>query len=218
MLTKGSAIYSQVAQNVDERLLNSLKGTISRKKAGQKAGFPRFKSIDRVRSFTYPQSGFKLEEKLKLSGIGSIAIRRHRELNGDIKTLTIKKSPSGKWHAFFTSEMEPGIPRENHGPQVGLDLGIEHFAHLSDDSIVENPRHLKKAETRLKKRHKALSKCKKGSINRGKARLRLGHAFEKLTNTRSDFLHKLSRKLVDKYSLHICLYVNETNDNWLFLK
>jgi putative transposase len=201
ILTKGSSIFSQIAQNVNERLLKSLKGTVSRKKAGRKAGFPRFKSIDRMKSFTYPQFGFKLEEKLRLSAIGSIAIRRHRDIIGKIKTLTIKKSPAGKWYAFFTSEIESEAPKKNQGPKAGLDLGIEYFAHLSDNTIIENPRHLKKAEERQKYRQKSLSKTQKGSRNRKKARLRLGYAFEKLTDARRDFLHKLSRKLVEKYSL-----------------
>jgi len=200
-LTKKSTIFSQVAQNVDERLLKSLKGTLSRKYAGRKAGFPRFKSIDRVKSFTYPQFGFKLGEKLHLSGVGDMAIKKHRDLEGTIKTLTIKKSPSGKWYAIFASEVDVKLPMRKEQREVGIDLGVEHFAHLSDDTIIENPRHLKKAEDRLKKRHKALSNKQKGSSNRRKARLRLGHAFEKLTDARKDFLHKLSRKLVDRYSL-----------------
>jgi putative transposase len=67
--------------------------------------------------------------------------------------------------------------------------------------VIENPRHLKKAEERLKQRYRSLSRTQKGSSNRRKARLRLGRAFERLTDARRDFLHKLSRNLVDKYSL-----------------
>jgi putative transposase len=201
ILTKGSTIFSQVTQNVNERLLKSLKGTVSRKKAGKKAGFPRFKSIDRMKSFTYPQFGFKLGDKLNLSGIGSIAIRRHRDIQGKIKTLTVKKTISGKWYAIFTSELESESHKKGQGPEVGLDLGIEHFAHLSNGTSIENPRHLKKAEKMLKKRQKKLSKKQKGSSNRRKARLRLACAFERLTDSRRDFLHKLTRKLVEKYSL-----------------
>ncbi len=88
-----------------------------------KAGFPRFKSIERMKSFTYPQFGFKLNDRLKLSGIGSITIKKHRDILGEIKTLTIKKTPSGRWYAIFTSEMGVEAPRENQGPEVGLDLG-----------------------------------------------------------------------------------------------
>jgi putative transposase len=201
LLTKEGTIHSQVAQNVDQRLLKSLTGMLSRKKAGKKPGFPRFKSLDRIKSFTYPQSGFKLEEKLRLSGIGSIAIKKHRDIIGKIKTLTIKKSPSGKWYALFTSVVEPNHPKKNQGPMAGLDLGIKQFAHLSDDTVIENPRHLKKSEERLKQRHKSHSMKQRGGSNRRKAKLRLGYAYEKLTDTRRDFLHKLSRKLVENYSL-----------------
>jgi putative transposase len=201
MLTKGSAIFSQVAQSVDERLLKSIKGTVSRKKTGKKAGFPRFKSIDRMKSFTYPQFGFKLGDKLNLSGIGSIAIKKHRYIKGKIKTLTIKKTFSGKWYAIFTSEVEPESYKKSQGPEVGLDLGIEHFAYLSDNTTIDNPRHLKKAEKRLKKRQRKLSKKQKGSSNRKEARLSLGRAFERLRDARRDFLHKMSKKLVEKYSL-----------------
>jgi putative transposase len=201
VLTKRSILFSQVAQNVNERLLKSLKGTVSRKKAGRKAGFPRFKSSDRVKSFTYPQFGFKLSEKLHLSKIGAISIKKHRDLVGLIKTLTIKKSPAGRWYAIFISEIGIEHPKRKEQKEVGIDLGVEHYAHLSDDVIIENPRHLKKAEVRLKKRHKALSNKKNGSSNRRKARLRLGSAHERVLDARRDFLHKLSRKLVDRYSL-----------------
>ena len=197
LLTKDTGLHSQVAQNVADRLSKSLKCVMSRKKAGRKAGFPRFKSAERIRSFTYPQFGFKLGEKLHLSRLGPIAIKKHRDLEGTIKTLTIKKSPSGRWYTIFTSEVEVKPPKRKAQREVGIDLGVEHFAHLSDDTTIENPRHLKKAEDGLKKRHKALSNKQKGSSNRRKARLRLGHAFEKLTDARKDFLHKLSRKLVD---------------------
>jgi putative transposase len=201
LLTKEVRLFSQVAQNVADRLMKSLKGVIIRMRTGRKTGFPRFKPMDRVKSFTYPQFGFKLEGKLRLSGIGSIAIRRHRDIAGNVKTLTIKKTSSGRWYAIFTSEVELETPKRNQGSKVGIDLGIEHLCHLSNGTVIENPRHLKKAEERLKERHRSLSRTQKGSSNRRKARLKLGRAFERLTDTRKDFLHKLSKKLVDRYSL-----------------
>ncbi len=200
LLTKEKPLFSQVAQNVADRLAKSLKGVIAKKKAGKKAGFPRFKPIERVKSFTYPQFGFKLEEKLVLSGIGSIAIKKHRSIQGTVKTLTIKKSPSGKWFAIFTSEMESKPPKKNQGPAIGIDLGIEHFAYLSDGAAIENPRHLKQAEQKLMERQWQLSKKKKGSRNRRRARLKVAVAYENLVNKRRDFIHKLSRKLAEKYS------------------
>ncbi len=197
---KKTKLFSQVSQNVADKLVKSLKGMIATKKKGKKAGFPRFKPIERMKSFTYPQFGFKLNEQLSLSKIGEIQIKKHRELKGKIKTLTIKRMPSGKWFAIFTAELEV-ISKHNKGQKVGMDLGIEHFGHLSNDSIITNPRHLKKAENKLKQAQKLLSGKNKGSKNRKKAKLRVARAHEKVTNNRRDFLHKASRKLANSYSL-----------------
>ena len=201
VLSKEVNVYSQVAQNVADKLIKSLKVMIAKKKAGKKAGFPRFKSFERMRSFTYPQFGFKVNEKLELSKIGNIAIKKHRKMQGEIKTLTLKKSPSEKWFAIFTTESDKKAHQNVEMPKVGIDLGIENFAYLSNGEIIENPRHLKKAEKRLKKTQRKLSKKKKGSRNRRKARLNVAKAHEELTNTRRDFIHKTSKKLVDSYSL-----------------
>ncbi len=197
---KKTKLFSQVSQNVADKLVKSLKGMIAIKKKGGKVGFPRFKPIERMKSFTYPQFGFKLNEQLLLSKIGEIQIKKHRELKGKTKTLTIKRMPSGKWFAIFTSELE--VPsKHNKGPKVGIDLGIEHFGHLSNDSIIMNPRHLKKAENKLKQAQRLLSGKKKGGKNRKRAKLRVARVHEKVTNNRRDFLHKTSKKLVDSYSL-----------------
>ena len=183
-----------------DRLAKALKGVIARKRAGAKAGFPRFKPIERMKSFTYPQFGFEFDSRLELSSIGEIPIRKHREIKGKIKTLTIKKSPSGKWFAVFTSEAENALPCRKEGPTAGIDLGIEYFAYLSNGTTVENPRHLKKAGQTLKEAQRKLSRKKKAGKNRRKAKLKVAAAYEKLANRRRDFLHKLSRKLVEKYS------------------
>jgi len=200
LLTKGTPLLSQVAQNVADRLAKSLKGMIARKKSGMKAGFPRFKPIERMKSFTYPQFGFKLGERLELSDIGNISIKKHRNIKGKTKTLTIKKSPSGKWFAILSSEFEKEPDRKKQGPAVGIDLGIEHFAYLSDGTIIENPKHLKETEERIKKAQRRLSKKKKGSRNREKARVKVAIAHERLRDKRRDSIHKASRKLVEEYS------------------
>ena len=90
---KKSKLFSQVAQNVAGRLSKALKGMVATKEKGGKRGFPRFKPIDRMKSFTYPQFGFRLNEQLLLSKIGEMQIRKHREPKGKIKTLTIKQMP-----------------------------------------------------------------------------------------------------------------------------
>jgi len=200
-LTKGTPLFSQVAQNAADRLAKSMRGMVARKRAGIKAGFPRFKPIERMKSFTYPQFGFVLGNKLGLSGIGEIPIKKHREIAGAVKTLTLKRMPSGKWFAIFTSEIEGKQVPKKDATSVGIDLGIEHFAYMSDGAIIENPRHLKHAEEKLADAQRHLSRKKKGGKNRRKARLKAAVRFEKLTNRRRDFLHKLSRNLANKYSL-----------------
>jgi putative transposase len=198
--TKGTPLFSQVAQNVADRLFKCIRGMLLKKKAGKIAGFPRFKPIERMKSFTYPQFGFKLDKRLELSGIGEIPIKKHREVAGAIKTLTVKMMPSRKWFAIFASEIEMGqVPQKDILP-AGIDLGVEHFAYMSDGTAIENPRHLKYSEERLGKAQQQLSSKKKGSKNRRRARLKVAVRFEKLTNKRRDFLHKTSRKLVEKYS------------------
>lgn len=201
-LTKGKStkLHSQSAQNTADRLHKAIEGAILRKRRGMKAGFPRFKPIERIKSITYPQSGFRLEDALCLSKIGKIQIRKHREIGGTIKTLTIKRMPSGKWYAFFSAEAEitPGIRAGK--PLIGLDLGIEHFAYLSNGSSIENPRHLQSAEKKLKHAQMLLSKKKKGSQSRIKAKLKVARAYERVANSRRDFLHKSSRMLANSYS------------------
>lgn len=199
-LTKGTLLFSQVAQNVADRLAKSMRGMVARKKTGMKVGFPRFKSIDRMKSFTYPQAGFVINNKLELSRIGDISIKQHREIRGRIKNLTIKKFSSGKWFAIFTSEMDGEVRYRKDDSAVGLDLGIEYFVYLSDGEAIENPRHLKYAEEKLDKAQRRLSRKRKGSKNRGNARINAAMAYERLANRRRDFLHKLSRKLVNRYS------------------
>ncbi len=208
---KKTKLFSQVSQNVADKLVKALKGMFATKKKGGKVGFPRFKPTERMKSFTYPQFGFKLNKQLLLSKLGEIQIKKHRELKGKIKTLTIKRVPSGKWCAVFTSEVEI-TPRCNKGAKVGIDLGIQNFGYLSNDSVIINPRHLRKAENKLKQAQKSFSGKKKGSKNRRKAKLRVARAYEKVTNNRRDFLHKTSRKLVNSYSL---LAMEDLNVNGL---
>ncbi|NYZ73941.1 IS200/IS605 family element transposase accessory protein TnpB [Candidatus Micrarchaeota archaeon] len=203
-ISKNSGLHSQVAQNVFIRLDLALKAKIRRKKAGLKGGFPRFKSIDRVKSLHYPQSGFCLktdERKLKVSPFGEINIKKHRELEGTIKTLTLKREASDKWYAILTTEAEAKPVLKNNGSQIGMDLGLMNFAVLSDATIIKNPRHLKRHQDNIRAKQKPLSRAKLGSSNRKKAKKSLAIVHEKVRNIRRDFLHKLSRRLVHSHSL-----------------
>jgi len=193
---KNSCLYSQVGQELVDRFCDSLW-----KKSSPKAGFPRFKSFDRMKSLVYPQFGFSLEEKLKVTPFGEISIKKHREIKGLIKTLTLKRESSGKWFAIFSVQEEKCVPKENNGEKVGIDLGLTNFAALSNGRFIKNPRHFKKHEEHLASLQKRLSRCKKRSRNRRKAKVKVAVEHERISNCRSDFHHKLSHELVNSYSL-----------------
>jgi putative transposase len=133
-------VYSQVLQNVQMRVDLAFKAFFRRVKAGENPGYPGFKGKGRYDSFTYPQSGFKLEgDHLHLSKIGDVKILLHRPIEGTIKTLTICRSSTGKWYACFSVEYDPS-PLPQKETAVGIDVGLESFATLSNGEKIENPR------------------------------------------------------------------------------
>lgn len=195
-------VHSQVLQNVSDRLVKSFENFFGRVGRGEKAGFPRFKSKDRYDSFTFPQSGFGFEDnELKLSKIGMVNIKRHREIEGKVKTLTINKTCTGKWFANFSVVKEIKVRQKNFGKCVGIDVGLNSFYADSEGNKVDNPRWLRRSEERLKLLQRQHSKKRKGSRNRKKSRFKIAKLHEKIVNQRNDFLHKQSRKLVDNYPL-----------------
>lgn len=199
--TKKTGMYSQAAQEVSHRLHKALLRCFIMRKRGKKAGFPRFKNIDRAKSIYYPQSGFSIVgKKVKVTPFGEISIVMHRPVEGRIKTLSLKRESSGKWFAVFTTEQEDKPFVSNGKERIGIDLGLKTFATLSNGTKIDNPRHLAKWEIILAKRQKKLSKKKKGSHNRYWAKRKVANVYEKIQNTRSDFLHKTSAQLVNSYS------------------
>ncbi len=197
---KGQGLYSQAAQSVVQNLDRSLKAKVRAKKKGQKWGFPRFKSFERVRSIFYPQSGFSLDKKLKVSPFGEIPIIRHRAMKGKIKTLSLKREASGKWHAIFSVEQEPQIQPANAGPAIGLDLGLNRLATLSDGKIIQNPHNFRKLEQKLAAAQRRLSRKLRTSHNRRKAKKKVALVHEAVANARKDYLHKSANWLLSNYS------------------
>ncbi|WP_114570002.1 IS200/IS605 family element RNA-guided endonuclease TnpB [Exiguobacterium flavidum] len=168
-------------------------------------GFPKFKSKhrDRPSYTTNNQNGsVRIEgRKVRLPKIGFIRFRQHRSFEGVIKSVTVSMTKTGK---FFISILvnqseEKWIPAKS---KVGIDLGLEHFAIMTNDEMVSekipNPRFLRKSEEKIKKAQRALSRKKIGSKNREKARIILAKRHEKIKNQRTDFLHRTSRRIVDE--------------------
>lgn len=199
---KYSNIHSQSKQNVSDRVHKAFQNFFRRvKEYSKEKGFPRFKS--RVNSITYPQSGFKLlsDKRLKLSKIGSVPIVLHRVPKGKIKTMTIKQNRAGQWFAVFSCEMAENNVIYPSKESIGIDVGLENFAVLSNGISIPNPRHLIRAEHKIKRLQRRLSRKVKGSANRRKARFRLAKQYLKVSNIRTDWLHKLSRSLTIRYDI-----------------
>jgi putative transposase len=215
-----SNAYSQSLQEAQQRVDNAYKAFFRRVKNGESPGYPRFKG-DWYKSFTYTQTGFKFidEDHLHLSKIGDVKIRKHREIEGEVKRLTIKRNSLGKWFALFVVEIEPE-PLEPTSEVVGIDLGLRHFATLSNGEQVENPRFFNAELNELQRAQRRLSAAKKGSEVWKKRKRVVQHIHERVENRRIDFAHKLSRKLVEDYQVIVFEDLNirgMTDNGWASL-
>ena len=186
--------YSQVLQSVSLNLsrafINFFEG---------RAKYPNFKSKHGKQSIQYPQSVKLLNGAIKLPKIGVVEAKLHRTFEGILKTVTVSMSCTGKYYAALL--FDDGLLNKialTEGKAVGVDLGLTHFAITSDGSKFDNPRHLLKREKNLKRKQLHLSRKVKGSNRRTKARIIVARVHDRITNTRKDFQHKLSRKLVNE--------------------
>jgi len=194
-------VHSQVLQNVQARVDLAFQGFFRRVKAGEKPGYPRFRGYGRYDSFTFKQSGFKLLDKgVLLSKIGILKIIQHRPIEGRIKTLTIQRDAVGNWYACFACEVEEEILPFND-LAIGVDVGLESFATLSNGEKVPNPRFFRQDEKELAKAQRKLSKAENGTPERAKRRKVVQHVHQRIANRRKDFAHKLSRKWVDRFGM-----------------
>jgi len=196
-----SQVYSQVLQNVQERVDLAFKGFFRRVKLGEKPGYPRFRGYGWYDSFTFKQYGFTLADNgLLLSKIGAMKIIQHRAIEGKIKTLTIRRNRVGNWYACFSCEVEPTqLPTSEKG--VGVDVGLESFATLSTGEKIENPSFFRQDENELAKVQRKLSKAEKGTPEWAKRRKAVCHIHQRIANRRKDFAHKLSRQWVNAYGI-----------------
>jgi len=200
-----SISLQQALRNLDTAYQNFFKEV---KKGNKNQGFPKFKS-KRDNRLSYRTQNVNnnisiTENKIKLPKLGLVKFAKSREVGGAIKNATISKVPSGKYFISILCEVsEPNkLP---HSPNnIGIDLGIKDFAITSDGEIISNPKYYSKYEKKLVKLQRQLSKKQKGSSNRNKARIKVARLHEKITNTRTDFLQKLSTRLINENQV-ICL-------------
>lgn len=198
-------VYSQVLQEVVQRVDLAFKAFFRRVKNGEVPGYPRFKGKGWYDSITYPQSGFSLKGNiLHLSKIGDIKVWLHRPIEGAIKRLTIRRSSTKKWYVSFLVEDAPSVVLPKSEKAVGIDVGISNFAVFSDGTFIENQRYLAEWEGRLADAQSKKDKLPKGSPERKKANKKVSHIYERLGNLRDNFAHQLSRDVVDEYGI-ICI-------------
>ncbi len=212
-------IRSLVMQDVARRLdkaYDSFFRRINEKRKGKniRAGFPRFKSPDRYNSITYTQSGFKIMDNghVWLSKIGEIRMFMHRSVNGDIKTVSVKRDPAGDW--FITLTVDTCNKQDKLGEfettqdtqfqpikPIGVDLGLNSIITTSDWMQTNPPQFLRKTERKLTMAQRQLSRKRKGSGRRTRSRTRVAKIHRKIERQRDDFSHKLSRNLVENHDL-----------------
>lgn len=185
------SVHSQVLQDVVLRLDKAYQAFF----AGLNR-YPKFRRNGRYNSFTYPQSGFRLDgSRMKLSTIGKVRVRLHRKIVGTIKRATIIKDIDQWFVALLVEETTVEKQSGGDGDKVGIDLGVSNLVALSDGTTIDNPRFLNRAAQQIKSLQRHLSRKKKGSSNRDRAKLSLAKAWRKVRRQRDDFAHKLSDKL-----------------------
>lgn len=196
--------HSLVLQNVNIRVDLAFKAFFRRVKTSEEEpGYPRFKAYGRYDSMTYSQygNGVKLVgNQLNLSKLGSIKIELHRELCATAKIVTIRRSRTGKWFATFSCECKP-TPLPAEQKVIGVDVGLTHFATLSNGAQIDNPRFFYRDANELAKAQRRLEKETKGTPQRAKRRKVVSRIHERIANKRTDFAHKLSRQLVNIYGV-----------------
>lgn len=196
-----TSLNYSATQDVLRRLDRTFKAFFRRCQTGERLGYPRFKGKDRFDSITFPAygNGVKLAGKLYIQNVGRIRINLHRSVEGEIKTVTIKRN-CGNWYAVFSCELPGQVkPKPTRNNPVGIDVGLKSLAVLSDGSAIENPRYFRCGEELLAKRQRRLTGRVKGSHRRRKARLLVAKAHLKVYRQRLNFQHKVARQIAQKY-------------------
>jgi len=200
---------SQAIQDITERIDRAYKLFFRNLKHGIRTAPPAFKKVRRYRSFTLKQAGYKLLSGNRLTIMGKeYKYFKSREIEGDIKTLTVKRDALGDFYLYFVTgeDIEPTEVRS--GESVGLDFGLKTFLTTSDGEKIESPLFMRQASGKIKRLSQKLSKKKRGSRNRTKARLNLARTHKKITNQRKDFHFKLALDLSRRYAK---IYVEDLN-------
>ena len=199
-LAEASAVTLQSAVRDANTAYRNFFASLTGKRKGGRVGKPRFRSRrDRRQAMRFTKAArFKIVEgRLRLPGIGDVKVVWSRDLPSEPSSVTVIKDAAGRYFASFVCAVEPETkPALNTA--VGIDLGLKTFLTDSQNIKIPAPRYLRKAERALKRAQKALSRKRPGAANREKARAEVARRHAKVADARSDFLHRLSSKIVDE--------------------
>ena len=188
-------------QQVLRRLDKAFRSFFGRLKRGGKAGFPRFRASARHHAAEFRiGDGLTLRKNGRVGVVGvpgNIKVKWHREIGGDTGSAILTRQ-NKKWFLILHVEAVEADARD--GATVGIDLGLSSLAALSTGELIERPNWTKRAARGLRKRQRAISRCKRGSKRRGKIHDRLAVYQAQTRRRRSDMLHKLSANLVSRFA------------------
>ncbi len=188
-------IHSHILQHVVADLDKAFQAYFRRLKAGENPGYPRFRGRNRFAGFGFKEygNGFKIDgRRLRLSGIGRIAVRWHREIEGTIKTARVF-CRAGKWFVAFSCEVEQPEPLPPTGAAIGIDVGLHRLATLSNGEEVENPRWYHRILGKLRVIQRSISRKQLGGANRRRTVGLLQRLTVRVANMRKDFLNMFRR-------------------------
>ena len=192
-------VGSQAVQDICQRIDKAYQRLFSDKKAGK----PSFKKVRRYKSFTLKQAGYKFLGNNRIR-IGSKVYKfwKSREIEGKIKSVTIKRSPLGElFLAVVVDNEKEYINKTATGKTAGFDFGLKVFLISSDGQEIASPEFLKQSLKELAKANRQLSSKRKGSQNWHKARLNLVRKYEQIVNLRKDWFWKLAHELTNQYDV-----------------
>lgn len=199
-----AVVLQQSLRDVETAYRNyfaSLKGD----RKGPKIGPPRFKSRKDARQsirFT-ANARWNITDngRLILPKVGAVKVKWSRTLPTTPSSVTVIKDAAGRYFASFVVDTDPAVDARrmpDTDRAIGIDLGLTHFAVLSDGRKIDSPRFLRRAEKKLKKTQRKLARKQKGSKNRGKARLKVARAHATVADARREFHHQLSTQLISE--------------------
>ena len=215
-LAPDQATWSFSSQQATLRQLNkAFESFFRRVKSGETPGYPRFKAAHRFDSVLWPKDGDGAKwlpetGRVYLQGVGHVKVTRHREIEGQVKTIQVKRE-GRHWYLILSCDDVPVRPLEPTGAVVGLDVGVASFLTTSGGEHVGNPRYARVGADRLSGAQQVLSRTQRGSNNRRKAREVVANRHRKIANQRRDFHHQVARRLVKEYDVLVVEDLTVTN-------